>query len=90
MANKKKKNGGRRRQKIPLAATIGMIAALKMTWDARSSPMGMMALWTGWDGSNWKWNRASALMAAGAGGAASMVAAKSGINRYIKIPFVKI
>ncbi|GAG63105.1 unnamed protein product [marine sediment metagenome] len=38
--------------------------------------------WTGWDGQNWDWRKAKALVAAGAGCAVSYVAAKTGINRY--------
>jgi len=50
----------------------------------------VLDLWTGWNGSDWNWRRADALVAAGAGAGVSMVASKVGLNRYVKIPYVKI
>ena len=46
---------------------------------------------TGYDpnyGFNWKWATSTIPMVIGAAG--SMVAAKSGINRYIKVPMFKL
>ena len=92
MARRRKK-GGRRRQKIPIAATAGMVIGLiqlKKAWSAGGSHGAMVAL-TGYDpnyGFNYKW--ATAIIPMVGGAAVSMVAAKSGINRYIKVPFVKI
>ena len=89
----KKRKGGRRRQKIPIAATVGMLIGLKNLWEgykAGGTGRALICL-TGYDenyGFNWKWATATIPMVAGAG--ISMIAAKSGINRYIKVPFVKI
>lgn len=89
---RRKKSRGRRRQKISIAATVGLLAALKMTWEARASTNKMVRLWTGYNvaGNEFNIMGAQALIAAGAGAAASMVAAKVGLNRYVKIPYVKI
>lgn len=90
---RRRKKGGRRKQKIPIAATAGMIFGLlelKKAYTSGGSHAAMVAL-TGYDpnfGWNYKWARATIPMVLGAG--VSMVAAKSGINRYVKVPFVKI
>lgn len=89
----KKKNSTRRRQKIPILATSGMLIGLKNLWVAYKeggTHRAMVAL-TGYDpnyGFNWKW--ATALIPMALGGLGSMIAAKSGINRYIRIPYVKL
>ncbi|GAG58400.1 unnamed protein product [marine sediment metagenome] len=87
---RRKKSRGRRRQKIPIAASVGLIVALKKTWNNRANLDKVLDLWTGWNGSDWNWRRADALVAAGAGAGVSMVASKVGLNRYVKIPYVKI
>ena len=90
---RRKKSRGRRRRKIPIAATAGMLIGLKNLWDgykAGGTSRAMICL-TGYDpnyGFNWKWATATIPMVAGAG--VSMVAAKSGLNRYIKIPIFKL
>jgi len=89
----KKKGKSRRRQKIPILATAGMIIGMKNLWDAYKeggTGRAMISL-TGYDpnyGFNWRWATSSIPMFLGAGG--SMVAAKSGVNRYIKVPVFKL
>ena len=90
---RRKKSRGRRRRKIPIAATAGMLIGLKNLWDgykAGGTSRAMICL-TGYDpnyGFNWKWATATIPMVAGAG--VSMIAAKSGLNRYINIPIFKL
>ena len=92
MARRRKK-GGRRKQKIPIAATAGMIFGLKNLYDSYKeggSGRAMIAL-TGYDpnyGFNWKWATSTIPMVTGA--AVSMAASKFGLNRHIRIPYVKI
>ena len=92
MARRRKK-GGRRRQKIPIIATAGMILGLKNLYDSYNAggiDRAMISL-TGYDanyGWNWKWATSTIPMVIGAAG--SMVAAKSGINRHLRIPYIKL
>ena len=92
MARRRKK-GGRRRQKIPIAATAGMLVGIKNLYDSyKEGGTGrVMISLTGYDpnyGFNWKWATATIPMVAGA--AVSMAASKFGLNRHIRIPYVKI
>jgi len=91
MARRKRK-GTRRKQKIPIIATIGLLVALKKSWDLRSQPNRLVEAWTGYQPDNNTFNlrNASCLIPAVAGTVGSMAAAKIGLNRYIKIPMVKL
>ena len=93
MAGKKGKNGKRRRQKIPIFATAGVLIGLKNLWDAYKeggTGRAFIAL-TGYDsnyGFNWKWATAGIPMVAGP--LASMAVSKIGLNRHINIPMFKL
>ena len=89
---KRRKKGGRRKQKIPLAATAGMIIGIKNLYDAyRVSPANAMMALTGLNvNMKFDWRTATATIPMVAGAGVSMVAAKSGLNRYIKIPYIKL
>ena len=95
----KKRKGGRRKRKISLFAAGGALAGAFFLIDAykaggtfKDKAFLMLTSLTGinlfsrtfniWDA------RAGIAMAVGAG--AAMVAAKSGVNRYLNIPFVKL
>ena len=96
MARRRKK-GGRRRQKISIFGAAGMIVGVYtlitdvMAHKTEAGRFAMIRL-TGFDISNgdWNWKNATAGIPMLVGAGASMVAAKSGLNRYIKVPFVKI
>ena len=92
----KKSKGGRRRRKISIFAAAGIVTGL---WQLYKSVVGqsnpaahaMIAL-TGYNplaGTfNWKLATAGIPMIAGAG--ASMIIAKTGLNRYVNIPWFKL
>lgn len=88
----KKKTGGRRRRKIPIIATAGLVMGLLNFMDKyKESRHAAMVSLTGYDpnyGFNWKWATSTIPIVIGAAG--SMVAAKSGINRYMNIPMFKL
>ena len=93
MARRGRKKGSRRKQKIPILATAGMIVGLKNLYDGykEGGTHRVMVSLTGYDpnyGFNWKWATATIPMVLGAGG--SMLAAKTGINRYVKVPYFKL
>ena len=90
---KRRKKGGRRRRKISIFAATGFIVGLKALWDARGGGMNQMFLrLTGYDmaAKSFDIKRASAGIAFFGGAAASMVAAKTGVNRYLNIPWFKL
>ena len=93
MARRRKK-GGRRRRKISIFAAAGFIAGLKNLWDGYQSggTAQVMINLTGYNVAsgtfNWRWATAGIPMLMGAAG--SMVAAKTGLNRYLNIPWFKL
>jgi uncharacterized membrane protein len=98
MARRRRK-GGRRKRKISLFAAGGAVAAVAYLWSAAAAGGSfqdkanrMLASLTGIDlfGKTFNiWNaQAGIALAAGAG--ASMVAAKTGLNRHLNIPFFKM
>lgn len=92
MAGKKGKKNGRRKQKIPIAATAGMLIGLKNLWDAYQAGgtgRAMRAL-TGYENGIFNWKNASAIIPMAGGAIVSMAASKTGLNRYVKIPMFKI
>ena len=88
----KRKKGGRRKQKISIAAAAGMVVGIKELWTAYQAGGGqrVMSALTGWNGTDFNWRRATATIPMIGGAAVSMVAAKVGLNRYIRIPWFKI
>ena len=91
---KRRKKGGRRRQKIPIFATAGMIAGLLETYKAYKTggTSHMVLRLTGYhmDQNLWNWKWATAGIPMIIGPAASMVASKAGLNRYVKVPYIKL
>ena len=94
MAGKKgKRKGGRRKQKIPIAATAGFLIGLKNLWDAyKVGPDYALRALTGYSSGSglWRWQDATAVIPMVAGAGVSMVASKVGLNRQVKIPWFKI
>ncbi|GAH05178.1 unnamed protein product [marine sediment metagenome] len=98
MARRRKKQG-RRKRKVSLFAVGGAVAALAYLWSAyaaggtfQDKGNRMFSSLTGIDLFNKSFNiwdaQAGIALAGGAG--ASMVAAKTGLNRYLNIPFFKL
>lgn len=90
----KKRKGGKRKRKISIFAAAGAAIGIKFLWGAYKSGgvnKAFMAL-TGYDlvGRTFDIKRASAGIAFFGGAVASMVAAKTGINRYLNIPWFKL
>ena len=99
MARRRKKRGGRRKSKIPLAATAGVAAALlpiaqtAMSGNLTAAASQLSSGFTGYDPATGAFNAAAlqrGLMPIILGVAVSMLAAKAGLNRYLRIPMVKI
>ncbi|GAI66216.1 unnamed protein product [marine sediment metagenome] len=97
MARKKKQ--GRRKRKISLFAVGGAVAAIAYLWGAQAAGGNfqdkanrMFASLTGIDlfGKTFNiWNAQAGIALVGGAGA-SMVAAKTGLNRYLNIPMFKL
>lgn len=93
---KRRKNRGKRRRKIPVFATTGLVLGLYnlyTTWRShKTNPAFVMQALTGYnmaDGT-WDYRNATAGIPMVLGPAASMLAAKSGINRYVNVPYFKL
>ena len=92
---KKARRSGKR--KMPIAATMGAVAPAAIVLTSGRDARGMMKdgilAYTGFNIDSKEFHIGSAwgLMAAAAGVGVSMLASKSGANRYLSgIPFVKI
>lgn len=89
-----KKKRASRKRKIPIMATIGLIAGVSELVKAYKDGgwFRVQVAMTGFDpnwGWNWKWAKAGIPMFAGVAG--SMVASKVGLNRHLAgIPFIKL
>ena len=94
MAGKKGKKNGRRKQKIPIFATAGILVGLKELWDAYKAggSKHVILRLTGFhqDIGEWNWKWATAGIPMVIGPVASMVMSKVGVNRYVKIPWFKL
>ena len=92
MARRRKK-GGRRKRKMSLFATAGIVVGLWQLWKHRAAgPDGLFLRLTGWNmaSKQWEYKRATAGIAFLGGAAASMIVAKTGLNRYMNIPWFKL
>lgn len=96
---RRKKRGGKRSKKIPLAATAGVAAALipiasqAMGGDFVGAANALAERFTGYSPASGTFNPAAlqaGLMPILLGIGVSMLAAKAGINRYMRIPFIKL
>ena len=98
MARRRKK-GVRRKRKISLLAAGGAVAAFAFLWGAQKAGTGykdkanrIFKSLTGIDLVHRQFNiwsaEAGLALFAGAGG--SMLAAKTGLNRYLNIPYFKL
>ena len=98
MARRRKKNGSRKR-KISLLSVGGAVAAIAFLWGAQKAGTGLPdkanRIFASLTGINLRardfniWN-AQAGIALFAGAGASMLAAKTGLNRYLSIPYFKL
>ena len=99
VARRKRRGGRRRKSKIPIAATAGFAAAFlpviqtAMSGNLTAAASQLSSRFTGYDAVTGSFNPA-ALMAGLApiviGTLVSMAASKAGLNRYAKVPMVKI
>lgn len=90
----KRKKGGRRRRKISIFSTAGILVGLKNLWDAYQQGGGTQAMvaLTGYNSisNDFDYKRATAGIPMILGPLASMVASKAGINRHVNIPMFKL
>jgi len=93
-----KRRGGHRSKKVPLGATMGLIAPLIPVFTASGTLEGKMnyvvGAYTGYDMVSKTWsaeNMKRGLVPLAAGVGVSMLASKMKVNRYLAaVPFIKL